>query len=82
LIVKNGFITDTSSANILFYDGRDWVTPSTPLLMGTCREKLLRGGKIREENIKRDDIYKFKHFRLINAMIGENLLPIPIINII
>ena len=42
LIIKNGFITDTSIANILFFDGKKWITPKKPLLKGTVRERLLR----------------------------------------
>ncbi len=41
LIVKNGLITDSSISNIVFFDGRTWVTPTEPLLKGTARERLL-----------------------------------------
>ncbi|MFA6729283.1 MAG: aminotransferase class IV, partial [Prevotella sp.] len=41
LIVKNGFITDTSIANIAVYDGIQWYTPAHPLLRGTQRAILL-----------------------------------------
>lgn len=37
LLVKNGFITDTSYANIVFQKGKKWYTPDTPLLPGTRR---------------------------------------------
>jgi len=78
LIVKNGFITDTSIANIVFYNDKKWVTPATPLLKGTCRDKLLKEGKIKKEIIKINDLHKFKSFCLINAMNCGDLLPIPI----
>ena len=81
LIVKNGFITDTSIANIIFYKDNEWLTPATPLLKGTCRAKLLKEGKIKEEIIKINDLHKFKNFCLINAMMCGDLLPIPIENI-
>ena len=81
LIVKNKFITDTSIANIVFYNNNEWVTPATPLLKGTCRNRLLKEGKIKEEIIQITDLYKFKSFCLINAMICGDLLPIPIGNI-
>jgi 4-amino-4-deoxychorismate lyase len=81
LIVKNGFITDTSISNIVFYNGNEWTTPATPLLKGTCRDKLLKEGKIKEEIIKINDLHKLKSFCLINAMICGDLLPIPIENI-
>lgn len=81
LIVKNGFITDTSISNIVFYWDHEWITPATPLLKGTCRDKLLKEGKIKEERLKISDLHKFKSFCLINAMICGDLLQTPIENI-
>ncbi len=69
LIIKNGFITDSSYTNIVFFDGNNWLTPATPLLYGTAREKLIREGKIKAESIKTEDLSKFSHFKLINAML-------------
>lgn len=68
LIVKNGLVTDTSFANIVFFDGKNWVTPRTPLLKGTCRERLLCKKKIFKAGIKPKDLSHFTHFKLINAM--------------
>ncbi|WP_339657358.1 aminotransferase class IV [uncultured Maribacter sp.] len=68
LIIKNGFITDATYSNILFTDGHEIITPSTPLLLGTCRAKLLSEEKIIEAPIKADTIYLFKSFQLINAL--------------
>jgi 4-amino-4-deoxychorismate lyase len=69
LIIKNGLVTDTSYANIVFFDGRQWVTPSTPLLKGTKRSQLLQKQVIREEVIKIEDLQKFEFAKIINAMI-------------
>lgn len=82
LIVKEGCITDSSFANIVFTDGKCWVTPDTPLLCGTMREKLLSKSIIMTERITVDNIYRFTHFRLINAMLGFNSNILPTINII
>jgi len=69
LILKNGLITDTSSANIvLLRDGR-WYTPSTPLLKGTKRQKFLDEGIIFEEEIAVCDIKHYSKASLINAML-------------
>lgn len=68
LIVKNGFITDTSFANIIFDDGTGWVTPAKPLLKGTCRERLLAGGELAERDIRPEDIPGYRGFKIINAM--------------
>jgi len=81
LIVKNDFITDSSSANIVFYDGKEWLTPDTPLLMGTCRARLIDTGRIREIPIRLEQIPTFQSFCLINAMVEGFGSPLPIVNI-
>lgn len=68
LIVKSGFITDTSYSNIIFFDGAHWLTPSTPLLRGTMRSFLIENNLISETEIKVTDLKLFKKARLINAM--------------
>lgn len=68
LIVKKGFITDTSYSNIIFFDGTQWYTPSTPLLPGTMRSFLLEKKLITERPIKVIDLKSFQKARLINAM--------------
>ena len=69
LIVKNNHITDTSYSNIIFYDGRGWITPKSPLLKGTKRAYLLAQGIIKEEDILLSGIKNFKKVALINAML-------------
>jgi len=69
LILKNGFITDTSFTNVVFWDGAKWLTPASPLLRGTMRESLLNQNLIVEENITLDDLSKYYEIRLINAML-------------
>ena len=82
LIIKNGFITDTSFSNIIFYDGSNWVTPSTYLLNGTKRQFLLNTNKILERNIHLADLKNFESALLINAMLDiENRHPVRIKNI-
>ena len=68
LIVKNGCITDSYTANVFFWNGIDWYTPDTPLLPGTMRAYLLDDGSVHEERITPDDLSKFHKIRLINAM--------------
>jgi len=68
LIIKNDMVTDSSYANIVFYNGKDWVTPNTPLLHGTARARLLHEGIIQEQEINVSDIATFQSFKLINAM--------------
>ncbi|MEA2077384.1 MAG: aminotransferase class IV [Candidatus Marinimicrobia bacterium] len=82
LIVKNGFVTDSSSANIVFFNGKNWLTPDTPLLEGTCRARLLEKSKIKEAVIRLEQIPAFQSFCLINAMVEGFDHPLPINNII
>jgi 4-amino-4-deoxychorismate lyase len=69
LIVKRGFVTDSSYANIVFRRGGRWYTPWSALLKGTMRSNLLERNKIYEEEIKVEDLRSFESFKLINAML-------------
>jgi 4-amino-4-deoxychorismate lyase len=79
LIIKNGCITDSFTANVIFSDGSRWWTPDTPLLPGTMRAKLLDEGKISVCRITYDDLRKYQKVGLINAM--QNLRKMPVIEI-
>lgn len=70
LIVKNGFVTDSSYSNIIFYDGVNWITPAAPLLKGTMRQFLLDTAEIKAAPVAVQDIPSFKKFRLINSMLA------------
>ena len=70
IIEKDGLLTDTTIANIAFYTGRVWITPKIPLLSGTIRAKLLDKNFLIPKNIKKEELQKFSHFALMNAMIG------------
>ena len=79
IIIKNGYVTDASYTNLVFFDGKDWYTSNTPLLRGVQREKLIRNDTIREAVITKNDIPGFVAVRLINAMIPwEEAIEIPI----
>lgn len=70
LIIKNGLVADTTIANIAFFDGKRWVTPALPLLRGTARARLLQSGQITPEQIRPQDLERFSHFALMNALSG------------
>lgn len=83
LIIKNACITDTSTANIVFFDGNKLITPSNPLLNGTKRQFLLDQEIIHEQIIRPDDLIHYRYAMLINAMLDPGDLPfIPIANIL
>lgn len=82
LIVRNGFITDTSFTNIAFLQNGYWYTPAFPLLNGTRREEYLKHCIIFPRNIKPAELKYYEEARLINAMRSlEEGEPIPIENI-
>jgi len=70
IIEKDTFLTDTSIANIAFFDGTTWFTPEKPLLFGTTRARLIEEGFLKLKNIKKEDIKNYSYFALMNAMIG------------
>lgn len=70
LIVKNGQITDSSYSNLVFFDGENWITPSSYLLNGTMRQSLLQSGKITEDEVNPKDLNRFFSFKFINAMMN------------
>jgi 4-amino-4-deoxychorismate lyase len=83
LIVKNGFITDSFIANVVFFDGRKWWTPDTPLLPGTQRARLIHEKKISVCPVHSTDLPKYQKAGLINAMQDlENMPEISISNIV
>lgn len=69
LIVKNGSVTDSSYANVIFLKNGTWYTPETYLLNGTMRQFLIDTKKISEARITVDDLSSYSHFKLINAML-------------
>lgn len=82
LIIKKGEVTDASYANIVFKRDNTWVTPWSPLLKGTMRQKLIDENKIIPEKILLEDIPSFKSFKLINAMLEFDSPEIDVSNIV
>jgi 4-amino-4-deoxychorismate lyase len=74
LIVKNGYVTDTSIANIAFRFEDKWFTPKQVLLAGTTRARLLKEKKIFEKDIRVDDLGNFSQIALMNAMIDFDII--------
>ena len=75
LMLRDGMVTDTSYANIAFFDGQNWLTPAQPMLEGTRRAQLLANGRIKTQKISADDLHKFVCARLINAMLDFDTTP-------
>ena len=76
IVIKNGFLTDSSFANLVFEThagdpmcGSKLFTPKTPLLAGTKRAFLLKNGIVKGREIAVEDLSSYKKVYLINAMI-------------
>ncbi len=82
IIIKNGFITDSSFGNLLFENEDGLFTPDTPLLKGTMREYLLRTGMIAEESITLNDLHRYSTVHNINAMNGPGDQSLPVKSIL
>lgn len=82
IIVKNGLLTDTSYSNIALFDGENWYTPKHPLLQGTMRESLIDQGKLRECDLKPEDLNRFLKVSLINAMMPLGFLEVNIKDVV
>lgn len=81
--MKNGFITDTSYANIILKKDNEFFTPKIPMLKGTKRQHLIDEDILIEKNIKPSDLKKYSSFALINSLNDLDLTKfIPIKNII
>ena len=76
IIAKNGLVTDSFAANLLFFDGETWVTPNSPLLKGTKRQLLIDQGFVFEKKIRVEDIRSYQKIGLINAMIDLEEMPV------
>ena len=82
LIVKRGYVTDASYANVAFRRKNHWVTPWSALLKGTQRQKLIEQNILQEEDIRVEDIQTFDACRLINAMLEFDAPEIDVSNIV
>ncbi len=76
LIVKRGFVSDSSAANLLLFDGKEWITPSTPLLKGVQRQHLLDLGLIAEREVPISDLFRYRAIKLVNALIDFRRAPL------
>jgi 4-amino-4-deoxychorismate lyase len=77
ILIKHGLITDSSFSNLAFFDGTKWVTPTIPLLKGTCRQRLLDEGRIIKDIITPSDLMNYSKVSLINAMTDLDELSLP-----
>ncbi len=75
IIVKENMITDSCVANLVFENKEGLFTPTTPLLQGTERQRLLDKGIISLREIALDNVKEYKHIYFINAMMPFGTMP-------
>ncbi|UBM60321.1 aminotransferase class IV [Marinilongibacter aquaticus] len=68
LFTQNGFLTDSSYANVCLLENGVWYTPEKPLLLGVKRQFLLDQEKIKTRSIHCDDLARYEKIALINAL--------------
>lgn len=77
LILRGGWVTDTTFSNVLLGEPGHWVCPSHYLLRGTRRESLLRAGVVELRPLRAEDLKGFRFISLINAMLPPGRLMLP-----
>ncbi len=73
IIIKEDRVTDSSVANLVFENKDGFFTPTTFLLNGTTRQRLLDTHIIKKKDISLNDISSFSFVYFINAL--SPLLP-------
>lgn len=68
IFAKEGILKDASYTNIVLFNGKDWITPANPLLLGTKRALLLRKNIIKAKEIHQDELRNYQSLKFINAM--------------
>lgn len=74
IIFKNNLLTDTSIANIAIYYENIWITPKTPLLYGTTRQRYIDEGFLKQSDITLEMLNKASKIALLNAMVDFDIL--------
>lgn len=76
IFTKENQLLDSSYSNVAFFDGNEWFTPTTYLLNGTTRQRLIFENKLKEIPIQIKDLPHFEKVSFINAMndLDEHIL--------
>ena len=76
LIIKDGLITDTSYANIIYLSNNRWYSQQYPLLLGTRLQYYIALNLVTPTRLTFNDLSNFSEARIINAMISLEKSPI------
>ena len=82
LLLRDGWVTDTSVANVAFLSNGRWYTPAMPLLAGTTWKRLVSEGVIVPRPIHVDDLGRYEVCVVFNALNDwDERLAIPVSSI-
>lgn len=70
VIIQNGYLSDTTIANIAIYENGRWLTPASPLLEGTTRARLLDEEKLFAGDISLERACNAERIAIFNALLG------------
>ena len=82
LMLRDGWIGDTTKANIAFRAGERWYTPSLTFLAGTTWKRLVSEGVLIPKPIHRDHLHRYEAFKIINALNGWDGKEFPVTGIL
>lgn len=68
LIVQNGYVTDTTVANVVALLHGEWFTPARCLLPGTKRARMIAEGLLTPIDIQVSQLDRYEEVRIINAL--------------
>jgi len=76
LITQNGYLKDTTIANIALLDSSTnfWHTPEVALLDGTTKERYINDNKLIKKMIHFRNLKNYTTIATLNAMVGFNIL--------
>ncbi len=69
IFARDGLLTDCLYANLVADDGRQWLTPKSPLLPGVMRAELLESGRMQPADIPAAELHEHSRLLLINALL-------------
>lgn len=69
IIASNGFLKDTTIANIALKLENQWFTPLEPLLLGTTRARLIKSGFLKTREIRIEDLKNMQNFAIMNSLL-------------
>lgn len=78
IIVKDGFVTDASNANVALMVANKWYTPKHPLINGSTRLRFLERGFLQERDFNEEDLKSASKIAFLSSMLDFYIIKDPI----